>query len=462
MTPAVTLAIGGASHGAVRRHLFSDDGREAVALLVCSLAPGPRRRLIVRDVIPVPHDECFLRAPDRLVWPGKWLERAIDTAMPSGHCVVAIHSHPSGQAEFSDADDASDARTIRSLFAAGGSVHGSAIMLPDGCIRARVYDSNLVPRPVDQIAHIGDDIDFWLDYGAERRACRPLAYTSGMRRELAGLTAAVIGVSGIGSIVTEMLARLGFGRIILVDFDRVKRRNLDRIVNATPADLGRLKVDVVADAIARQRGCEVAVRVPMGIHTREAVLAVSQADVLFSCPDRLLPRQIADRAAAAFGLPLFDAGVSIPTRKAETGRAIADVAVRIDYVQPGGSTLADRSVYSPEKLRAEYLRDSAPDVWRDEVNRGYIKGLPEAAPSVITLNGRAAAALVEEFLARAFPYRLEPNSLRARTRMSLAACEEEHFAEESFTRGPNSVLASGDLEPLLGLPDLGAPAPVAA
>ncbi len=76
---------------------------------------------------------------------------------------------------------------------------------------------------------------------------------------------------------------------------------------------------------------------------------------------------------------------------------------------------------------------------------------------MITLNMRAAAACVNEFVARAFPFRLEPNRLYARSQFSLAACEEDYTAEGTFSASPNMILGRGDVEPLLGLPVLKAP-----
>jgi hypothetical protein len=113
-------------------------------------------------------------------------------------------------------------------------------------------------------------------------------------------------------------------------------------------------------------------------------------------------------------------------------------------------------------VRAEYLRRTAPDQHREEVQAGYIKGLVEEAPAVITLNMRAAAAAVNEYIARAFPFRLDPNENYARTEFSLAACEEDYTSEGDFTVGPNDLLARGDLEPLLGLPALKRPRRAAA
>lgn len=61
---------------------------------------------------------------------------------------------------------------------------------------------------------------------------------------------------------------------------------------------------------------------------------------------------------------------------------------------------------------------------------------------------------MNEFIARAYPFRLEPNTRYARTEFSLAACEEEYFAETAFPRTPNVILARGNAEPLLGMPML--------
>ncbi|MFC7691810.1 ThiF family adenylyltransferase [Paeniroseomonas aquatica] len=282
-----------------------------------------------------------------------------------------------------------------------------------------------------------------------------------MTRELGRLTAVVVGVSGTGSIVAEQAARLGFGRVIMVDFDRVEARNLNRILNATTrdAEMRVLKVEMFAAAIRSHRAGDVPVPVAASVATREAVLAASAADILFCCVDTLEARHIADLISVAFLIPFIDVGVVIPVRKAGAGMAIADVCGRIDYVQPGGSSLQDRAVYSPESLRAEYLRRAAPEAHRQELEAGYIKGLIEEAPAVITLNMRAAAAAMNEFIARAYPFRLDANALYARTQFSLAACEEEYVAEANFPRSASQAFARGAAEPLLGLPMLKLPSP---
>jgi hypothetical protein len=332
-------------------------------------------------------------------------------------------------------------------------------MVPSGAVRARLYDTGVAPRPIDLVMRAGDDIDFWWadTAGASGPQKRPVAFTSGMTAWLKRISVCVIGVSGTGSIVSEQLARLGFGEIILIDFDRLEGRNLNRILHSTlaGAESRLLKVDMFAEAVQRYRPDCRMVRVPQSIATRDAVLAACEADMLFSCVDTAEGRHIADRISAYFAMPLFDIGVSIPTRPTASGaREIAEVYGRIDYVQPGGASLLDRGVYDAALLEAEYLARSAPEAHRQRMADGYLRGMEEQAPAVIPLNMRAASAGVMEFIARTFPFRHFQNGDRARTLFMLGDGDEEFFAEREFRASGAFPVAAGLQEPLLGLPAL--------
>ncbi|KVR80168.1 thiamine biosynthesis protein ThiF [Burkholderia vietnamiensis] len=278
-----------------------------------------------------------------------------------------------------------------------------------------------------------------------------------MTTELHRLTACVIGVSGTGSIVAEQVCRLGFGKVIFIDHDKVEGKNLNRILNTVKADADarRAKVKVFADRVNAYRAEPYAVPVEANVLTRQAVISAAQSDVLFCCVDTHRGRSVADRLSAAFLLPLFDVGVAIPTRDIGAGtKAIDEATGRIDYVYPGGSSLFDRGVYTAATLQAEDLAETDPEAHADQVKRGYIEDVPEQAPSVITLNMRAASSCVMEFIARAYPFRHESNTRYARTSFMLAEGVEEFTAENEFEARVCSGLASGDLEPLLGLPVL--------
>lgn len=133
----------------------------------------------------------------------------------------------------------------------------------------------------------GPDILTWWSGGATAAGpvAPPMAFTSEMRAWLGRMSVCVIGVSGTGSIVAEQLARLGVGEIILIDFDKLEERNLNRILNSSLADIGSYKVEMFANAIRLYRqDCEV-VALPRSIATPEAILAACDADLLFSCVD---------------------------------------------------------------------------------------------------------------------------------------------------------------------------------
>lgn len=454
MTSTSAMAMTKEHHERLLHHLFPGDGLEAAAILLCARGLGPRLRLIVRDVILVPHAECQ-RKTDFLQWPGMALENAIDLAEKEDLSLILLHSHPGGYYYFSSQDDRSDQLTIPCITQAINQLHGSAIMVPSGEMRARVYSSDMKCRHVDLVTVAADDIHLW--WSDEKFRHRPMAFSSDSRSEMNRLTAAYIGASGTGSIAIEQGARLGFGRLMMVDFDKIEEKNLNRILNSGMADVGSLKVNVLAEAIASHRGDSVAVPIPATILDREAVLRVSQADVIFSCVDSKEGRQIVDLMSAAFLIPAFDVGVCIPTRQHQGAAAILDVCARVDYLRPGGPTLLDRGVYTYEGLRAEYLRRMAPEQYRKELQDGYIKGIMEEAPSVIALNMRAAADLMLEFIARVYPFRHMPNQNYSRRALSFAAGEEEFISEKSFRIGDNPSLARGGAEPLLGLPYLSAP-----
>lgn len=440
----------------LRQHLFPGDGLEAAALLLCAQVGEHRKKLLGREIVAVPHNRC-VRRHDFITWPGEYVEAAIDKAALHGDAVIAVHSHPGGLYEFSSADDESDGVLMPALQQGTDQIAGSAIMIPNGALRARVYANSCAAVPVDLVMAVGTEIHTWWNERATAAGTMSpvMAFTGQMRAQLRKMSVCVIGVSGTGSIVAEQLARLGVGEIILIDFDKLEERNLNRILNSSLADVGTYKVEMFADAIRRYRpDCEV-VAVPNSIATREAILAACETDLLFSCVDTAEGRHIADRLSAYFALPLFDVGVSIPTEPTVgSGRRIAEVYGRVDYVYPGGSCLMDRGVYDAALLEAEYLAQAAPQTLSRKIAEGYLRGIAEEAPGVITLNMRAASACVMELIARLFPFREFPNEARARSIFMLAEGDEDTFAERQFTAGGRFPVAFGMTEPLLGLPAL--------
>lgn len=450
---SLKLAIGGRQYDQIKRHLFPDDGLEAAAILVCGRAGN---KYCVQQIIEIPYGRCANRTTDRLTWPGIYLDDALEIADPIDASIILIHSHPGGTLAFSETDNTSDGITIPCLFHGMSNdsvMHGSAVMVPDGSVCARMYSNDMTEKPITRVTAFGTDI---LNLSDQQNS-RPIPFSSEMVAILSDITACVVGVSGTGSIVAEALARLGVGKLILIDFDNVEIKNLNRILNSTCHDAYSHvdKTEMMKNAILKHHPSTTVVTINSSISAPDAIIASSEADAIFCCVDTIEGRYFCDLISSAFIAPLIDVGVTIPTRVGKDGRrVIADVCGRIDYVFPGGASLGDRGVWRPEGLSREYLQTVAPEALEVQIEAGYLKGIPEEAPSVISLNMRAASAAVNEWIFRLFSVRHEPNELYARTYFSLASSDEEFEAESNYIKTPNNILGRGLHSPLLGLPNL--------
>ena len=75
---------------------------------------------------------------------------------------------------------------------------------------------------------------------------------------LAVASVAVFGIGGVGSYAAEALARIGVGRITLVDHDTIDVTNINRQIHALTETVGRLKTAVMAERIRQiNSSCEV-------------------------------------------------------------------------------------------------------------------------------------------------------------------------------------------------------------
>ena len=154
-----------------------------------------------------------------------------------------FHSHPTDYRRFSDADDRSDAPLFPGIHALVDRPvpHASVVMVADGSMFGRSVGPAGEFHSIASIMVAGDDIEIWhhappAPSAHVQRRTRTAAFGHRMTAELGRLTAVVMGCSGTGSIVIEQLARLGFGRLILVDPQVIERKNLNRILNATWRD----------------------------------------------------------------------------------------------------------------------------------------------------------------------------------------------------------------------------------
>ena len=69
------------------------------------------------------------------------------------------------------------------------------------------------------------------------------------QNKLEKFTVAVVGLGGLGGHISEQLSRLGIGKLVLIDGDKVEESNLNRQLFATEKTVGKLKVEAAIDRL---------------------------------------------------------------------------------------------------------------------------------------------------------------------------------------------------------------------
>lgn len=465
-TPAlpVRLAISGKHYRELKTHLFPGDGNEAVAFALCGRA---RRKelelLVVREIAPIPYVACRIRTPYTVAWQGVALEPILKRAVSMDLAIVKIHSHPNGYEWFSDTDDIAEDEMFPSVFGwlDTDAPLASLIMLPDGSLVGRAVHENGRGAPLDGIRLADDDFHFW-QYaendakGIPDHAERIVqAFGEGTYRLQRKLRIGVVGSSGTGSIIIEQLARNCIGELINADSDHIEEKNLNRILNSSADDVRNQtpKPEVQKRAI-----------VAMGLGTKvfsfdkdlmnlDVLMALSTCDILFGCMDSVDGRHVLNKLASAYVIPLIDIGVRL---EADGQGGIESIWSAVHTILPGCSSLFSRRVYSQDDLDAAFLKRTNPEEYESQLKDGYIRGVRVDRPAVISVNMDAAAAAMNEFLARIHPYRVMPNRNFAIRRICLT--DPEASSNEGEPRPcpiMDRMVGTGDQKPFLGMPLLG-------
>ena len=415
---AATLAMTARQHAELQGHLFPGDGLEAATILVCNHGTGRcSQRLLAVEQLHLAHDRSQ-RQKHRVTWPfGDHLppERIAEIDR-NGQSIVTIHSHPDGQAAFSPLDDENDRRLFASVcnWFDDGRVNGSAIMLPDGRIVGRTVDAQGQFAAMAAVAVVGDEIRLWKPQESDREMADAVqdklaqTFGSGTVSLLRTMRVGVVGCSGTGSIMVELLARNGIGALALVDGDTVEHKNLNRIVNVSSNDAQkrRPKVAALKDAVeCMGTGCRVDCWQAQ-TDSAEVLAALVDCDVIFGCVDTAFGRYHLECLASAHLIPYFDVGVHLEA-DGQGGIQAADAVAH--YVQPEGTSLLARGAYTMEQVAAENARRNDPAHYRRQRAAGYLAAVGEEQPAVMSLNMQAACMAFNDFLARVHAYRFDSN-----------------------------------------------------
>ena len=456
------LRVSGKHYQKLQQHLFPGDGKEAIAIILCGRYEKNNLSILLTHKLElIPHSECK-RYCNKIHWKTERILHLIESAANKNMAILKIHSHPNGYSRFSEIDDSSDYEFFQSIFGwcDSDSVHGSAVMLPDGKIFGRVFTPDLFSFPYDKVSVAGDTINIWnspttnIDDEFSLRTTQ--TFGEGTYAKLKEMKVGVIGCSGTGSPTIEQLVRLGIGHIVIIDPDQIEKKNLNRILNSKMQDAvdGRSKVDTLSIAIAEiGLGTEV---IPFCANLYDSPAALHElitCDVLLGCVDSVDGRHLLSQLTNFYLIPFFDIGVRLD---ADGKGGIENIYGSVNYIQPGCSTLLSRGLYTAERLFDDGLLRQDPKEFAKREKAGYVHNANVDRPAVISINMQISSLALIELLNRIHPFKDDAPTKYAKVTMDYCDNCIINETEASFIQDLSSETwaGRGDYKPFLRMPEL--------
>ena len=421
-----TLTIPFRMFTGLRSHLFPGDDEEHAAVILAGT--HTRRdgtvRLLARHLYLARDNEDWIRGEFSYNLHARFINKYIDLCVKEDLVCLFIHNHFSGESVgFSSCDLQTHERNFPALLdimkglPVGGLVFGRQsiagdIWFREGEIRQLsktwiVGDRcfSLTPEPVSAEAEESES-EF---YDRQVRAFGRKAQKS-LRRTTVG----IVGLGGVGSVMAELLGRLGVGGFVLIDAKTLKKSNLPRLIGATKGDLyhfrkfswlarklpavlqSKLSKGAASKVWLAERNIKKAnpdAKVKLlqdDVCTEQAIKELLQCDYIFLAADSHRARLLVNAMAFQYFIPAVQVGSRFEIRKGSG--EITDAFSVSRKITPDSGCLWCSGVISPAGLTEE----SKTDQQREDENYGLPADGP--APSVITLNAVGSSEAVNHFL----------------------------------------------------------------
>jgi len=401
-------------------HLFPGDADEHAAIIKAGIQHrSSGSRLLVRDVVLARDGIDFIPGTEGYrMLTGEFITKNIIQCRNEGLVYLAVHNHGgSDSVGFSSDDLASQEKGYPALLDIVNGPPVGALVFANNAVAGRIWFS---PTDIVELASarvLGPSIRHLFPKPQPKAKARLEDYDRQSRmfgdrgqEILAGLTIGIIGVGGVGSLLVEYLARLGIGRFVLVDPDRLELTNIPRVTGATRFDamtfltkpgrpewlrqIGRRmslpKVNIMKRLIYRANPKARVETIHGNFIDQNVARKFEKCDYLFNAADSYQARLVFNAIVHAYLIPGVDIGVKVPVDK-ETGK-VGEVRTVIHPVSPGSGCLLCNGYIPRNRLQQEM------ETTMERQRQRYVEDDNISAPSVITLNAIAASHAVNDFL----------------------------------------------------------------
>jgi molybdopterin-synthase adenylyltransferase len=289
-----------------RQHLLRVDRQEDLCFALWHPSNGLTRKsaLIRQLIMPLPSER---NVHGNVSFEPAFFERALAEAASQGAGLALLHSHSLGRGwqGMSTDDVVAENGHAASVYGATRLPFVGLTLAGDGAWSARFWE-RIAPRTYARrdcatVRVVGDRLK--VTY-MDRLAPPPRATASQIRTisawgatkqaNLARLRVGMAGAGSVGGFIAEGLARTGFEDVVAIDYDTIEEKNLDRLLYATPKDVGAVKVHILAEHLKIRATAEsFNVRpVVRAVYEEEGFRAALDCDVLVACVDRPWGRHV--------------------------------------------------------------------------------------------------------------------------------------------------------------------------
>lgn len=357
---------------------------------------------IVHQLQPVPEDAYLSRTEYSAVLKPEYCVEISNKARSSGAGVIIAHTHPGNSPleGFSVIDDQGE-QALAQYFNRRliSTTNFTAVITANGIYARKLGQIELVPT-----LGLGNSLSSYSDHQLEIADLynrQVLAFGIEGQNKISKIKVAIVGLGGTGSVVAQQLAYLGVKSFVFIDPDIVETTNLNRLVGATPNDIGLTKVSVASKQIMSINPHAKCTQLVHDITDQEVLEQYCDADFIFACTDSMASRALLNQVAYQYLIPCIDMGVGIHTNKGQ----IQYISGRTQMLSPGLPCLVCTDVLDAEQVRRELMTEEQRKL------DPYIIGDNIPQPAVISINSLVSSAAITMFLSAVTGIPSEPRLL---------------------------------------------------
>jgi hypothetical protein len=413
--------------------------------------------MLVREVLAPAEGDLKEQEHGAITFSNRYLRRALLRVRELGLAgFLTVHTHPGCDTRvgFSPYDDSNDPELMANLYELQPTGIFGSLVLGARAVNGRLwFPHEDEPVALNELVIVGERLESLPLNGRLEEASptpseifdRSLALTgSGALARLSRTRVAVVGASGTGSLIIELLLRAGVGEIVVFEFDVIKDPNLNRILYARQRDAdGNIpKAERLREAL-NETGLPTEITIIEGgdITNESVALELRGCDFIFGCVDKDWPRLVMTEVALQYLIPYVDLGTEIGI----DDLGVQSIDSRVSYVAPGRACLLCSGIVSQERVRIEGLE--AGEKAR-VLEMGYTKDVRLAAPAVMDLNMRSASYamlvmrhLLQPFLDTPLPTHIKEGLTNySIKRVQMVAREDCHICGRCGRRGFGDTL----------------------